>query len=150
MKRCILYIFIVAAVLALPKEPADVADLRPVQTVACYMTEGEYRIETDAGDYGVGRSVDDAYKNLIATTPGVIYLDTADYLLISEDAQAKIPQIGKYLKSNVGICMASGQCDLVAAGKFLSVHGNLPSISQWKNGLELPVLDCTSERIKLL
>ena len=83
-------------------------------------------------------------KNLILSA---LFLAIA-YLLPFLTGQ--IPQIGKYLKSNVGICMASGQCDLVAAGKFLSVHGNLPSISQWKNGLELPVLDCTSERIKLL
>ena len=150
MKRCILYIMIAVAVLVVPVERTDVADLRPVQTVALYETPDGYLLETDTGDFGQGGTVDAAYQDLLRTTPGVIYLDTADFLLVSENSQSRIPEIGKYLKTSVRCCLVSGQWDLEEVSEFLSVHNDLPEISGWKSGGKLPVLDCTARRLKIL
>ena len=150
MRRCILYIIIAIAALSVPVERTDVSDLRPVQTVALYQTPDGYLIETDTGDQGSGGTVDAAYQNLLQTTPGVIYLDTADFLLVSENSQSRIPEIGKYLKRGVRCCVVSGQCDLEEASIFLSVHNDLPQISDWRSGDQLPVLDCTAQRLKIL
>jgi len=150
VRRCILYIIIAAAVLTIPVDRADVADLHPVQTVALYVTAEGCRIETDTGDLGRGKTVDDAYRDLLRSTPGVIYLDTADFLLVSENAQNQIPEIGKYLKKGVRCCVVAGKCNLMEVSKFLSVHDDLPHISRWKTGDELPVLDCGAEQIKIM
>ena len=150
MRRCILYIIIAVGALAVPAERTDVADLRPVQTVALYETTDGYLIETDTGDLGRGGTVDAAYQDLMGTTPGVIYLDTAEFLLVSENSQSRIPEIGKYLKRSVRCCTVLGECDLEEASIFLSVHNDLPQISYWGFGEQLPVLDCTAQRIKFL
>ena len=150
MKRIALYIAITLAVLALPVERTDVADLRPVQTVALYKTAEGYRLETDTLDYGIGKTVDEAYRDLLDSTPGVIYLDTADYLLISQDAIQAVEPLRKYLKKGVRICAAVGEGDLAAVSKFLSVQTGLQPLKHWKTGEQLPVLDCRTERIKFL
>jgi hypothetical protein len=150
MRRCIIYAAIMAVVLAIPLERTDVADLHPVQTVALYKTRGGYRIETDTEDFGVGVSVDAAFKDLIDTTPGVIYLDTADYLLVSEEAKPGVEQMRQYLKNGVRICQTVGQGDLKAVTQYLSVQRGLQPLNKWKSGQQLPVLDCRTDHIKFL
>ena len=150
MKRVLIYILIVAALLLVPLERADVADLRPVQTVALYKTPEGYRIETDTEDAGNGKTVDGAYKDLIDTTPGVIYLDTADYLLVSEAALPALESIDKYLKNGVRVCGVIGEADLKEVSKFLSVQTGLRPFSQAGFGGTMPFLDCRTDRIKFL
>lgn len=150
MRRSILYILITAAVLIAPARSADVADLRPVQTVALYKISGGYRIETDTEDYGEGKTVEAAFANLQETTPGVIYLDTADYFLIFCGAESGGEHMRKYLKSDVGVCGAVGQGKLQEVSKYLSVQGKLQPLHQWKIGEKLPVLDCRTDRIKFM
>lgn len=150
MKRIVIYILIMAAVLSVPLERTDVADLHPVQTVALYKTQNGYRIETDTQDFGVGDTIDTAYNNLIETTPGIIYLDTADFLLVFDDAADAVQEMGKYLKKSVRICGAVGQGDLKAVSRYLSVQGGLQPLSKWKSGQKLPILDCRKDRINFL
>lgn len=150
MRRSILYILITVAALLVPVRFADVADLRPVQTVALYKTAQGYRIETDTEDYGEGKTVEAAFANLKETTPGVIYLDTADYFLIFRGAESGGVYMRKYLKSDVGVCSAVGQGKLQEVSKFLSAQGELQPLHQWKTGQKLPVLDCRTERIKFM
>lgn len=150
MRRSLLYIAITLAVLAIPMERTDVADLRPVQTVALYKTADGYCLETDTGDIGAGKTVDAAYRDLIDSTPGIIYLDTADYLLISRNAGGAVEELRKYLKKGVRICAVLGQGDLSDVSKFLSVQTGLQPLKRWKTGDPLPVLDCRNPRIKFL
>lgn len=150
MKRLLLYMAIMAAVLLIPVERADVAKLHPVQTVALYkITEG-YRIETDTGDIGSGATVDAAFADLKATTPGVIYLDTADYFLIAQDTESAAEEMRKYLKSGVQVCEIIGQGNLENISLFLSSHSGLPLFRKWEKGENLPLLDCRKEQIKFL
>lgn len=150
MKRSILYIMITIAVFLIPVRFADVADLRPVQTVALYKTSVGYRIETDTEDYGEGKTVEAAFANLQETTPGVIYLDTADYFLIFQGAESGGEDMRKYFKSDVEVCSAIGQGKLKEVSKYLSVQGKLLPLHRWKTGQKLPVLDCRTERIKFM
>ena len=150
MKRLLFYAAIMVAVLLIPRNYADVAKLHPVQTVALYRTSSGYRIETDTNDVGNGTTVDGAFADLLATTPGVIYLDTADYFLIDYAADSAAEDMRKYLKPDVRICAIVGAGDLVKIGEFLSVQSGLRRFSGWKNGEQLAVLDCRKERIKFL
>ncbi|MBQ3252588.1 MAG: hypothetical protein IJB02_05055 [Oscillospiraceae bacterium] len=150
MKRILLYVAILIGVLAVPLERTDVADLHPVQTVALYKTAKGYRIETDTDDAGSGATVAQAFADLLATTPGVIYLDTADYLLISKDEEAAADEMRSYLKNGVRLCAAVGEGDLKIVSEFLSVQGDIPYLRDWELGDRLPVLDCREERIKFM
>ena len=150
MKRIAIYLIVMAAVLVMPLERTDVADLQPVQTVALYKTPVGDQIETDTGDVGAGKTVDLAYADLLETASGVIYLDTARYLLVSEAAVPAVADIGKFLKKGVAVCAVVGRTDLKEVSKFLSVRSGLLPIHKWKEGVNLPVLDCRTDRIKFL
>ena len=84
--RKILYVAILAALFFAPLERADVAKLLPIQAVAVYADNGQVVLETDAKAQGRGDSAEQALENMKATTSAVVYLDTAEYLLVSEDA----------------------------------------------------------------
>ena len=126
--------------LAVPIEPSDIGKLRPVQVVSVYKENAWVVMETDTGDKGFGSTAQQALQNLKDTSTGVIYLDTAEYLLLSKDTVDAAEELRKELKSSVRLCLAAKQVDMVEAAKFLGVHGSLPKLKDWEKDTELPVL----------
>ena len=150
MKRIILYIGILAALLAAPVERADVGKLRPVQAVYIYKEKDWFVLETDTDDLGIGATAEQALRNLKDTTAGIIYLDTAEYLLLSKDAQEAAEELREELKDSVRLCLMAQKVDMKEAAKYLSAHGDLPKLESWKTGQELPVISGFGERITFL
>ena len=146
MKRIIFYMLILAAVLILPTAGMDVGKLQPVQTIAVYREGEAWVIETDTDDIGKGNSVEAAFENLIETTPAVIYLDTADYLILRDNAAEVINELRGRLKDSVALYLYKGEPDLKQVSQYLTVHGVKVKLKQWKTDMELPILDCTTER----
>ena len=130
--RRILYVLILAALFFVPLERVDVAELLPIKGVAMYMEGETVVLETDTEHVGKGSSVAEALADLKKTTPAVVYLDTAEFLLVSESATYRISELRSILKPTVKVCV----CD--AAGRvgetidYLSVHGKLPKLRDWK------------------
>ena len=149
MKRYLLYGLILAASLVMPVSRTDVGKLQPIQTVAVYVADGVYTVQTDTGDMGVGETVALAIENLERTTAGVAYLDTAAFLLISEGEETVAGEMKTTLKESVELYWVQGQPDLKEASRFLSVHGKGPTYESWENGSKLPVLICKNERMIL-
>ena len=147
MKRILIYIGILVAVLLVPLERTDVGKLRPVQTVAVYLNEDLYTIATDTGDKGSGKTVADALNNLKLTTSAVIYLDTAQFLLAGKNTDEAIERLRPYFHKSVEVYSFRGEADLELMSKYLSVHGNGPKLKHWKIGEKLPVLVCSGEQI---
>lgn len=130
--RILLYVVILALLFFAPLEKKDVAKLLPIEAVAVYMEQNEVTLETDTEYKGRGADVASALDNLKENTPAVIYLDTAEYLIISEDALSEIETLKKFLKPNVRVCVADVCGRVKDAAKYLEVHGNLPKIKNWK------------------
>ena len=149
LKRTIIYIVILTAVLLAPLDRVDVGKLRPVETVAISRDAADYVVMTDTGDRGRGVTLDAAITNLMETTPAVVYLDTARYLLLSKDSVDAGERLHRYFKGTVKLYSFRGEVDLEAASKYLSVHGNGPALKGWKEGEKLPVLLCAESRMKL-
>lgn len=148
-KQWLLYgLLFVAAVLA-PVEGTDVGKLHPVQAVSIGYYNEQVILKTDTGEIGRGENPELALKNLKQTAPAVIYLDTAEYLLIEDNALELVTQIEEILKSNVRICQIEPQIEVDKAAKYLRVHGELPKLKQWNTGENLPVLTMENERIIL-
>lgn len=150
MKRIVVYAAIAALVLMVPVKGNDVGKLRPVQAISVYKTGAQFVIETDTEDVGVGATADQALKNLKDTTPAIIYLDTADYLLLTEDVLDELQWLRDNLKSSVRLCMMRDRIEPKKAAEFLKVHRNLPELKAWKNGERIPILTRFGERIILL
>lgn len=137
--KMVLYIVILALLFLAPVKRLDVAKLEPVQTVAIYMQGDSVVLETDTGNKGEGVDTADALENLEEKTPGVIYLDTAQYLLVSEQAVAHVDSLRKYLTPAVSVCMWDGEGSVKSAAKYLAVRDDLPKIKDWKTPEEKAV-----------
>ena len=150
MKRIIIYIIVLAALLLAPVKGADIGRLRPVETVFIYHLNDQVVIETDTSDWGMGSDSAAALENLKDTTPGTIYLDTAEYLLIGEDAQEAAQQLRPVLKKSVRLCVAEQGIDLTAAADFLSGKDELTRLKDWTPGDNLPHLKAYQGRLILI
>ena len=150
MKRILIYIIVLLAVILVPLNRTDVGKLRPVQTVAVYFDGADCVIATDTGDEGRGETAEQALSDLKATTPAIIYLDTAQYLLVGKNSMDAIEALRSHFSGSVELYSFRGDADLTAASKYLSVHGNGPALKCWKNGEKLPVLQCSGAEIKTL
>lgn len=150
MKRILLYAAILSALLAAPVKRLDVGKLRPVQVVAVYKENQWVVIETDTGDYGIGATAEQALCNMEDTTAGVIYLDTAQYLLLRKGAENEAEQLRKVLKPDTRLCYAQEEIDIMQTGKFLAAHADLPKLKDWKKEQDLPVLTMFRKRLTFL
>ena len=134
--RVLLYIVILGLLFLAPVQRLDVAELEPVQTVAMDYRRNAVVLETDTGNRGIGKDVESAMKDLREKTPGVIYLDTAEYLLITESAAAFVEDLQDHLSTAVRVSLWDGEGSVKGADKYLSAREDLPKIEDWKNSLK--------------
>lgn len=128
--RMVLYVVIIALLCLIPLERLNVADLEPVQVVAVCMREGEVTILTDTDDMGKGADVREALADMKAHTPTVIYLDTAEYLLVEPGAEEQARILGAELKGGVRVAPYNGG-DLQQEAKYADLHNDLPKLRKW-------------------
>lgn len=121
--RILLYIVILVAMFFAPVNRLDIAKLEPVEAVAIYMEDGQVNLQTDGKSMGRGATAAEALQNLKENALAVVYLDTADYLLVGDGAQDAAQQLQEYLKNSVQIGRYSGG-DVKDEAKYLDVHGN--------------------------
>lgn len=131
--RKVAIVVILLLSLLVPVKRLDASKLQPVEAVAVYVEDGRVVLETDTEDKGSGNTALEALENMKANALSVIYLDTAEYLLVEEGAgdfaEALRPllsgsvKVGKYLGGSVK--------DQVA---YYEVHGKLPKLKSWNGG----------------
>ena len=134
--RILLYIVIIGLLFMAPLERLDIAKLEPVQTVAVRVEGEQIELETDTGNRGQGATVAEAISDLEETTPGVIYMDTAEYLLLTEDAVEYAQELRRYLRPQILVCIWDGKGSVAGAAKYLDVRNDLPQLCEWKSSSE--------------
>ena len=149
MRKTVLYTLLFALSIAMRPQSLDIGTLRPVQLVSMYREDEWIIIETDTGDQGRGGNVHEAIQNLKDTTPGTIYLDTADFLVVRPDTQNMISEISQYLKQNVKICSSIGGITPIDAANYLSAHPPRTNMREWRKNVELEVLQHDGTKILL-
>ena len=147
MKHVLLYIGALALLL-LADRGTDIGSLRPVELVQISERNGILILETDTGDLGWGLTLEQAVGKLKETTPGRIYLDTADYLLIEEGAEQYLPQLRNYLKKGTRmVCSAEG-VNLQDAAAYLRIHKPSRDIRRWMKPAEKLVIEAGKINLK--
>ncbi len=121
--RKLLYIIILGAMLLAPVKRLDIAKLEPVEAVAVYLEGNQVVLQTDGGSVGRGKTAEAGLANLKDNALSVIYLDTAQYLLIADGAEAVASELRKYLQDSVQLGVYNGG-DVKEEARFLDVHGN--------------------------
>ena len=119
--RKILYIITLLALFFAPAERLDVAKLQPVEALAVYKDGEAVIVETDSKDIGKGKNVDEALRTLKENANQIIYLDTAEYLLVGEEAREEAREIMPYLKRNIKVGNYRGG-DIKEEAKYLDAH----------------------------
>ena len=140
MRRLIIYVIAIAAALLIPEWGTDVGKLQPVELVFLYIDEGAIVLETDTGNMGRGETLDAAYEDLELTTPGTLFLDTAEYLLVARSARTLAQQMKDYLKPATYVCQAEMGTDLAMAAEYLDVHPPEKTLRELSESDKLSVL----------
>ena len=128
--RILLYGIILALLLLAPVERLDIAYLEPVQTLAVKKQNGIIELQTDTGTNGKGATVQAAVEDLESNASGVIYLDTAQYLLLTKSAIAVMEDLSGYLRYNVKVSAWDGEGSVAGAAEYLEVRDDLPKIHE--------------------
>lgn len=137
MKRWLWYVGIVAAVAALGGKTSagqDIGKLQPVQTVYVTCANGMVIIQTDTGDWGAGEDLPAALVDMKAASAGEVFLETADYLVLSADCIRLLPAMMNDLRPSCGVCLAQGEPDLERAGTFFQRHAPSTTLMRWRAG----------------
>ena len=145
-----MYAGLVAAALMLPARPVQLGKMKPVEVVQMTGAAGLITLETDTGDTGAGETVLQALTDLKETARGIVYLDTAAYLLVSEDAGQLIPELEPHLKSGIYIVQVSGEVELEKAAEFLEVHKPSVQLKEWSQELKLEEIRQEKEKMILV
>lgn len=119
--RGILYAGILLLAFFAPVKRLDIAKLQPIEAVAV-STEGDTVIlRTDTGDVGKGSTAKEALDDLKESASAVIYLDTARYLLIGENAEREAESLMREMKASVKKGEYRGG-DVKEEARYLDVH----------------------------
>ena len=129
--RGIVYAVIVSLLFLAPLERVNIADLLPIRAVALYLDGDAIVLETDTEHKGDGSSAVIALQDLKKNTPAVVYLDTAEYLLVSKAAVRFVEELRDSLKPSVKVCVCDAADKVEAVAAYLDVHGDLPKLKHW-------------------
>lgn len=132
MRRWMIYIALIALTIVAPAKPVNIGNLLPVKAIGVYRDGNQYRIETDTGNQGVGKTITQALYNMKNNASGIIYLDKAEYLVLTEKTIDAVEALRQVLKSNVRVSIAKHPLDLTKASEYLDVHGDLPKLRDLK------------------
>lgn len=111
------------ALLLLPQRDTEVGKLLPVEAMSIEKASGVYRVSTDTGDIGKGDSLEKAMDDLRAEAPGIIFLDTADYVLLTRETMECMEKLADYVRPGTRVYEIEGAADMAEIGTFLRAHG---------------------------
>lgn len=130
--RKLLYVVILALLFFAPVKRVEVEKLLPIRAVALYTQGQEVVLETDTEHKGTGADALQALASLKENTPAVVYLDTAEYLLVSQSAEGFVEQLGNVLKPSVKVCVCDAAGSVKAVVEYLDVHAELTKLRHWR------------------
>lgn len=120
----------------------DVAALEPVKLLYVDSREGTYYLATDSGHRAQGNTVSAAVSNLKSAATGKLYLDTAEYLLVSSSAWEAVGRLSQYLRPDCIVTVARGIPDAEKASSFLDTHKPDFTLNDFRAGEKsVPILN---------
>ncbi len=145
--KAVLYGIILVLVLLAPVKKEDIGDLEPIQAVWLYIEDDHIALKTDTDDYGAGQTVEDAIHAMKENSEGVVYLDTAQFLLVSENALPYMTQLTKALKDSVKICLWEGN-DVKSVARYMQSHDVGYKMKELNRGKQLQTIPQIAEKEK--
>ena len=149
MKRLFGYLLVTVLALSVPEYSSDVGNLIPVETVLLRLEGNTVVLETDTGHYGIGTGVQEAIVDMKETAEGVLFLDTADYLLLGKESGPWVGELKPYLKGKVLACAMEEKADLKMVTAYLAAHKPEYTIEEAYEGKPVERLSVAGGRYRL-
>ena len=90
-----------------------------------------------------------AVDALRAEAPGILFLDTADYVLLTGGAEDCMEKLQDYVRPGTRVYKLEGTAELSEIGPFLKTHGpDAPLYRLQKGKLQLPKLTAEGEKLR--
>ena len=109
MKKWLFYGAAIAVVLLFSISPfrgTDIAKLAPVEVVWIAQIGDMVYLETDTADVGMGVNVPSALRDMKAKAAGVIFLETANYLIVNLGDEKLLEQMHFVLRPSCLVCVS--------------------------------------------
>lgn len=146
----VIAIIIAAGIDQLPFHGTDVEELHPVEVLYIEKKDEQYEISTDTSVVGKGITIGQAVADLHSTTPGSIFLETANYLLLSPGVDVLPEAYWEFLRPACLIYICDEKPELGTIAKFLATHLSKVTLLDWRNGEEnIPRLMLEGETVRL-
>ncbi len=143
-------LLLAAAVFGMPFQDVDVAKLQPVQVIGVAQRLSGVVVTTDTGDVGLGESLERALQNLEQTTPGYVFLETAQYLIINDEGLPLLPALANVLRPGCAVYLLEGEADIGELAAFLAAHPSQVTLRDCAAGNQvLPLLIANGGRFSL-
>ena len=120
-----------------------------VETVLLRLEGNTVVLETDTGHYGIGTGVQEAIVDMKETAEGVLFLDTADYLLLGKESGPWVGELKPYLKGKVLACAMEEKADLKRVTAYLAAHKPEYTIEEAYEGKPVERLSVAGGRYRL-
>lgn len=123
--RILLVCALLGALGLLPFHASDAARLLPVKTIVVTRSGEEYIVDIGAGVRAVGRSLTEALARLKEEVTGVVFLPTAEQIILTEPAEetAEAAAAEEAFRPAAGIYRTPDpEPDARAMGAYLSTH----------------------------
>lgn len=154
MKRWLICLGLIGTMAFLSgKESAgtDVALLQPVQVVTVSRQGDQIILRCDTGEEGAGGSVLAAVEDLKKGAISEIFLDTAEYLLLTPDSLDLIEELSNVLRPSCSLCLSEGEPKLSDVAQFLRLRKAGVTILDYRaEPCALPVLFTEKGRMELV
>lgn len=153
MKK-LLYLAVAVAILTghslAPFQGTDVGKLYPVEVLYIEKRNGQFEIWADSAVTGRGTTIADAVYDLHRVTPGNVFLETANYLLLSQNMEVKPEDFWDYLRPACLIYFCEEKPALESVAKLLESHPSGVTLLNWRNGAEnFPLLVQEGEAVRI-
>ena len=134
----------------LPFAGTDIAKLHPVEVLIVSKNEDDLLLQTDSGMVGTGNNVEEALESLRLSSAGNIFLDTANYLIISPDIAKEITSLSDYLRPACQVYHLEGKGKVAEIGKYLECHPSQITVLDYLQGkMNIPLLIMEGESIRI-
>lgn len=142
MKRWMFFAALFIIYLIIPEgQGVDVARLKPVEFLCVCQEAGRVKVIADTQDYGVGNTLEAALTDLERSAEGVVFLDTVDFVLITEQTRDQLPYICKTLRPAARLVLAAGVVEPETAAAYLRAHETELTLMDYRKGRrDLPKL----------
>ncbi len=153
MKKLVLWVLVIGAICIadmLPFTGTDIAKLHPIEVLVVKRENAILSVSTDSGLTGFGTDVQQAISDLKLAAPGEVFMETANYVLLTSECTDAIDGLFAYIRPACQIYLFEGEGEWSNVAKYLESHPSDATLLACRRGeTQIPKLIVEGEEYRL-